>query len=373
VTNCFYKMAVYTLFALTIYGRSFAGDIPKGMEPIFRGIEKGKPFHPIWPPIVGQNLVGTIVIAKAPGKPEAYFESIEKYRNPAYIGEFSFIAPLGFVGGTLTQTHSLGVNAAFTQLDAISNAMKTGAKASNLVGKTADQNSTSDTSGTQQTATTGGGMAAVAMSNPTVPCGSNSTETGQSEQGSTPDSGATTSSDKGKDKSKNSSSSSDQGQKATTPTQGKGNSTGISFDKFSNATVQVCGLAVLSYSLETLTNIQNGQALNSPGNTLLSPTNTGWIVNTALVASSLEYTLSSSTAVDAGFFAKLVAWIPGVSVHYKGANTVVIRTTAPLTIGYKLWKQGIPMSGAGASEFNPGDTGADADEINKKILLVKDK
>src|SRR5258708_4430187 len=115
---------IFALAASPLVG----GNIPNGLGPIFKGIEPGKPFHPIWPPIVGQTLVGTVVVAKDVKKPEAYFGSIEGFRSPSYTGQFK-IDQLGYVAPNLTQSHDIEIAAAFTQLDAIASAAKAGAKA----------------------------------------------------------------------------------------------------------------------------------------------------------------------------------------------------------------------------------------------------
>jgi hypothetical protein len=354
-----------TLLMVALACSPLAGNnIPTGLGPIFKGIEPGKPFHPVWPPIVGQNLVGTIVIAKSPSKPEAYFGSIEAFRNSSYAGQFK-TEQLGYDAPALTQSHNIDVMAAFTQLDAIASAAKAGAKATSLVGKAVEQNGTEKPASTTPAKTTSD-PAALTASNPATTCGGDNGKTNNTPSGApatdkqatakTGKPASTTPSTKSTNKSASSGSSAN--------SQASSNSTKMDFSKMSSAQVQICGLAVVYYTLDTLGDIAAKHALTEDGNDYLTASQKGWIVNRALVATSMEYTFNSSTALDAGFFAKLTAWLPGVSVKYKGANTVTIRTTSPLTIGYKLWRPGLDVTGAGASEAKIEDIGRDAADID---------
>jgi hypothetical protein len=352
------RFLVAVLIVAIVASPLSGNNIPNGLSPIFKGIEPGKPFHPIWPPIVGQTLVGTVVVAKNVKQPEAYFGSIEGFRSSAYTGQFK-IEQLGYVAPTLTQSHDVGVDAAFTQLDAIASAAKKGANASSLNGKSVEQNGTEKPSDKGPAKTTSDPTSLLG-SNPATTCGvdnpkANNASTGKAEPAKASDASKQTNG-KSAGKSDNAS-----GNGQSQPTTKK---TGIDFSRMSSAQVQICGLAVVYYTPQTLQDIASKNALTDAGNDLLTDSQRGWIVNRALVATSMEYTLVSSTSLDAGFFAKLTAWLPGVSIRYKGANTVTIRTTSPLTIGYKLWRPGLSITGAGADESKPENIGRGGKEID---------
>src|SRR5262249_5564691 len=92
---------------------------------------------------------------------------------------------------------------------------------------------------------------------------------------------------------------------------------------------------------------QNGP-LNLQALDLLRPQRKGWIMFQTLVMDSFSYELTSSSNFSAGFFAKLAAWLPGVSAKYRGCKTVVMSSTTPVTFGYHLWRPGSDLAGAAA-------------------------
>jgi hypothetical protein len=102
-------------------------------------------------------------------------------------------------------------------------------------------------------------------------------------------------------------------------------------------------------------------ALSQAGRDALSQTENGWIISRCLVADSITYELTSNTAIDGGFFAKLLSWLPTASVRYKNDHTVTISTTSPVVLGYKLWRPGTSLV---SSSVQHDDFSKDADEID---------
>jgi hypothetical protein len=122
------------------------------------------------------------------------------------------------------------------------------------------------------------------------------------------------------------------------------------------------------YTYRTLLDINSNTAVNAVGQAWLTPANKGFVIHRALRLDGVEYTLDSNTDIKAGFFAKLVAWLPGVSVRYKTAKTLVLKATSPVYIGYKVWRPGVGITGAAQPEdVDLSTVGFDADEIEKLL------
>lgn len=96
-----------------------AGD-PKGFEDIFKGIEKGKRFHSLWPPVAHRSIVGSAVSAKDVDKIMATWESIE---SPTFLDpkvDFKFEkGAVAYAAPELTQTRTIDVALGFAELDAL--------------------------------------------------------------------------------------------------------------------------------------------------------------------------------------------------------------------------------------------------------------
>jgi len=330
--------ARHRLFALVLVTTTtlglYAGDVPKGMEDVFK-VEKGKPYHPFWPPVSGQDLVGTIVVAKSPSKPEAFFETIESpdYRNVGYTGTFE-LGSLSIQGGTFGQTRNLSGNVAFSQLDGVSNGIKCGPKSSSLLAS--GQTNPCDGSSSTQLNSGAGTQLDPSQSGTSQSAGSQSS----------PSQAAT---------SQGAPSQQDNPQRTVT---------GADFQRFNSAKLTIPKLHVTFYTLKTLRAMENkgpGGALSTLGLQTLSSEQKGWIVSRCLIADAMTYELTSDTAIDAGFFAKLLAWLPTASVRYKNDHTVAITTTSPVVLGYKLWRPGV---GPQSSSVKVADVSIGADEID---------
>ncbi len=311
-----------------------AVSVPSGLDLIFKNVEPGQRFHPFWPPVSGHQILGTVVVAKNPSKPQAFFQTIDSpsYRNPAYTKDF-IVGTLPLDAPDLTSEKEISAGIAFSQLDSIGKAISAASSTQSLQGNSGTaapscqpsaQSSGSDSSG--QTTTP-----AVSGATSPNPAGKGNATTGGSG-------------------SQNQTAGNESGSKNTaTPAQASSTTTqkvtGLDFCRFTTATSKVTGLKVIYYDLPTLDDINSNHALTSSAEQLVSKGAKGWIIHRALVVDSIEYTLTSKGAIDAGFFAKLVAWLPTVSVGYKNQKTVTLKTTSPLTIGYKLWQRGVGVEG----------------------------
>jgi hypothetical protein len=297
------RLRIFCLLLVALYASSVsASDIPKGWEFVFKNISKGKPYHPLWPPISGQDILGTIVIAHNPRNIEAAFESIDSpvYRNPTYTSPFTTGAR-NYPGAKLGSSPNISGNIGFSQLDDLSGALKGGAKADSFEGKA------------------------------------------NSSQKSTDD---------------------------------QRNVTGIDFSKVDSVTVDVSNIKETFYSYDTITKVfpdtSTSGGLNSDARRALEKSTNGWIVSMCITADSFTYTLTSNSGFDAGFFAKLLAWLPTASIKYKNKTTVTITSTSPAVIGYKLWRPGIgPQStSAKASSKNVADYSISDQEIDSVLQNV---
>lgn len=324
---------------LAIASTTFASDIPKGMDDVYN-IKSEKRFHPFWPPIFGQSLLGTIVDAKNPGKPEAIFETIESptYRSVGYTEPFAFTS-YAVPGGDWSKTKTFGADVAFSQLDAMATGVRSGAKTASLTGNDTTVASRTDCADT--TASSG-------SSNP------GTAQSGNSAKDST--SGQTSST----------------GQKSNQQTGCPDRTvTGVDFGRFTQANVTISKLTVLYYTREMLLKMRdkgpNG-ALSREGQQAISKDENGWIISRCLVADSITYDLTSNTAIDGGFFAKLLAWLPTANLRYKNDHTISIKTTSPVVLGYKLWRLDVPLTSQ--SVTNP-DYSMDADKIDAILAAGK--
>ena len=101
-----------------------AGE-PKGFKDILGGVEKGKKFHALWPPVAHRSIVGVTVSAKDPDEIMATWESIESptFREPAVPFNFE-IGTVAYAAPDLTQTRTLDVGLGFAELDALASLKK---------------------------------------------------------------------------------------------------------------------------------------------------------------------------------------------------------------------------------------------------------
>jgi hypothetical protein len=314
-----------------------AVSVPNGLDLIFKNVEPGQRFHPFWPPVSGQQILGTVIVAKNPGKPQAFFQTIDSpsYRNPAYTKQF-IVGSLPLDAPDLTSEKQISAGVAFSQLDAIGKAISSASSSQGLQG-----NSGASAPSCQPAAQNSGAGSSDKTTTPAA-SGTNPPSSGEPSKtsASAGGSGGQKTTSGTASGSKNSGTSSQSG--GSTATQ---KVTGIDFCRFTNATSKVTGLKVIYYDLPTLDDINANHALTPSAEQLISKGAKGWIIHRALVIDSIEYSLTSNSAIDAGFFAKLVAWLPTVSVGYKNQNTVTLKTTSPLTIGYKLWQRGLGVEG----------------------------
>jgi hypothetical protein len=323
-----YRAVIFLLLAFSGH-RCVGQSIPKGLEPVFKNVEPGKRFHPFWPPVSGQGILGTIVVADKPGKPKAFFRTIDSptYRNPGYQKEFQ-TGEIDYAVPDLSQQKTIGADVAFAQLDAIASALKSGPNGQNLTGTGQSSTGCSSSSGS----TSGQGSQSTSSNNP---------------------SGGTGNQDQQPNTNSNSC-----------------NVTGVDFNRFTNATVKVSGVKVIYYDLPTMSDIASNHALTDAAERILSKSQHGWFIHRVLVASSIEYTLVSNTKLDAGFFDKLISWIPTVSVSYNNDKTITLKTTSPLTLGYKLYQMGMgdDFSGQAVEVVDLSAAGIDASKIDSEVL-----
>jgi hypothetical protein len=317
----------FTIIALMV-APAIAHGANDCLTDIYKGVENGKKFHPLWPFISGLNTVGTVVIAKNPKKPEAYFGSIDA---PDYrpIGATSFpTKQVAFTTPTSCSSSSnIGADVAFSQLDALSKNLSQGAKAQSLTGT--------------QSQATGGSTPATQTAN-----GSTASTSGNNQAG-TP-TGADTNNPT-----------------ATVEKDTYRSTTGVDFSHVKSATLKITGLAVQYYDLPVLQQLNSGAALNPDGKAVF--TDHGWIISRALTAATVEYTLNSDTDIHASWLAQLISWLPGMKFKYASARSITLTTTSPVTIGYKLWAPGTAFGGAGVGACAQHGCEIGADEIDEKL------
>jgi hypothetical protein len=126
------------------------------------------------------------------------------------------------------------------------------------------------------------------------------------------------------------------------------------------------------YTLTTLEDLgPSGRALSPRGRGVLTPDQPGWIIHRALRLDGLQYELTTNTIVDVGFFAKLVSWLPSVSVHYVNERTVKLVATQPVYIGYKLWRPGTAPAGAAIENVDIHTLGLGEEEIEREFARAR--
>ncbi len=279
--RCVSKAACLALLLCTVFPAR--AGAPSGFDDIFKGIEPGKRFHPLWPPVTGQSILGLMVEAKKPASAEAIFETIESPTFGNSQGQFK-IGFVDYAAPELTQDKNVGVDATFSQLDAIASQLN----------KSASKNSNAGASN-----------------------------------------------------------------------QSKRTSTGIDYSIVNNATRKASNIRVEYYTLGTLQSITDGSLVNAKGRSFLSDQQHGWLVHRALRIDGLEYTLTSDRDFDAGFFAALIKWIPGVSVNWKNKKTIKLTAHVPVYVGYKLWRPGQDVKGAAAEDVDVMQVGIGDKEIEE--------
>jgi hypothetical protein len=127
----------------------------------------------------------------------------------------------------------------------------------------------------------------------------------------------------------------------------------------------VSGITAEYYTLGTLMGLPDG--LNEQGRRFLSKEARGWIIHRCLRLDGLDYTATSKNDIAAGFFAKLVSWLPSVDVRYVNNRTVRLVAKYPVYIGYKLWRPGDDPAGTrGLEEADVQTLGLGADEIEQE-------
>jgi hypothetical protein len=113
--------AVFATWAIALgsCASAAAGD-PKGFEDVFKGVEKGKRFHPLWPPVAHRSIVGSAVSAQNANEIMATWESIE---SPTFLdpsAQFRFeLGAVAYSAPELTQTRTIDVALGFAELDAL--------------------------------------------------------------------------------------------------------------------------------------------------------------------------------------------------------------------------------------------------------------
>jgi len=270
---CFWLSGAIAISAASL---ASAGDA-KGFEDIFNGVEKGKKFHPLWPPVAHRSIVGLAVSAKDADKIMATWESIESpmFRDPT--ADFSFEkGTVAYAAPELTQTRTIEVGLGFAELDALA-----------------------------------------ALAAPAAPAAPGAEK----------------------------------------------KQTGVDVSLFKEVKRSISGITVEHYTLGTLLGLP--RALSAEGTTFLAPEARGWIVHRCLRLDGLDYTLTTKNDVAAGFFAKIVSWLPTVDVRYVNSRTLRLVANYPVYIGYKLWRPGADVAGTrGGADEDVHGLGLGAKEID---------
>jgi hypothetical protein len=141
--------------------------------------------------------------------------------------------------------------------------------------------------------------------------------------------------------------------------------TGVDLSLFADMKRSVSGIAVEYYTLGTLMRLPDG--LNDQGKSFLSKESRGWIVHRCLRLDGLDYTATTKNNIAAGFFAKLVSWLPSVDVRYVNNRTLRLVAKYPVYIGYKLWRPGVDPAGTrGLEDADVQTLGLGAEEIEQE-------
>jgi hypothetical protein len=143
--------------------------------------------------------------------------------------------------------------------------------------------------------------------------------------------------------------------------------TRIDYARFSGVTRKITELSVEYYTLKTLKDIDKQEAVNADGADWLTEKNRGWIIHRALRIDDIEYHLISNRDIDAGFFANLVSWLPGVSVRRINNREIKLITHSPIFVGYKLWRPDVKFAGASSETLDVHSLGIGAKEIDELL------
>jgi hypothetical protein len=306
-------------------------DDAKGFKDILNGVEKGKKFHAVWPPVLGRSIVGLTVTAKDPGRWTATFESINSpaFRDPDFTEPFES-GELVYAVPELIQKKTIGLDVAFAELDQIAGhdttAATSGASPAPAASPAPSPTPAAAPSPAPKPAVSPAPAPKAAVSPSPAPT-----------PAASPSAGA-----------------------ASPPPRDK---TGVDWSRFTDVQRKATRVAVEFYTLGTLKNLGGG-ALNTFGKTFLTPAQQGWIIHRALRIDGVEYELKSRTTLDAGFFAKLVRFLPTVDVTYVNERTVKLASKEPIYIGYKLWRPGMMPVGAAGEDIDEHGLGLGAGEID---------
>jgi hypothetical protein len=147
--------------------------------------------------------------------------------------------------------------------------------------------------------------------------------------------------------------------------------TGVDLSLFADMKRSVSGITVEYYSLGTLQGLPG--ALNDQGRSFLSADSRGWLIHRCLRLDGLDYTATTKNDIVAGFFAKLVSWLPTVEVRYVNNRTVRLVANYPVYIGYKLWRPGSDPAGTRRlAEEDLQMIGLGAEEIEREYQVSPD-
>jgi hypothetical protein len=319
-------------FMLSLTPPAQTARYPDGLDDIFKGIEPGKKFYPLWPAIGGPSPLGAMVSAAKPAKLEATFEPIDSptFRNSGYREEFE-TSHVEYAAAEITKERKVGVDVAFNVLDALvqgkREAEKAGAQAAQSTNATPAAN-TQSTSGT--------------------PPATNAPEAGQTPSAAADDRRQSV------------------GAKQRT-------STGFDYGSFTHATRKLTSARVEYFTAGTLFAIRDGSAINARAKDWFGTGPKGWVIHRVLRLDGLDYKLTSNKDIGAAFLASLHAWLPGIQVRYVNNRTITLTPNGPVYIGYKLWTPRLPVSEAAASEFDIHTQGIGAEDIEAVILGKSEK
>lgn len=151
----------------------------------------------------------------------------------------------------------------------------------------------------------------------------------------------------------------------------KRTSTGFDYSSVKNCTRKASNIRVEYYTLVTLLAITDGSLVNAKAQSFLTKQQKGWMIHRALRVDGLEYSLTTDKGFDAGFFAALVKWIPGVGVSWKDKKTIKLNMKQPIYIGYKLWRPGEDIRGAAFEDIDVMTLGIGDAEIDKEASAAR--
>jgi hypothetical protein len=272
------RFGAVMLLNLALSGAAWA-QTPDGFQDILKGVERGKRFHPVWPPIIGQSPLGILVSADNPAKIRATFETIEGPDHRRAGVEFGR-GRTDYVPPELTSNKQRAIKVDVSEIIGLFNQ--------------------------------GGGAASAPTQGAAAkPAGEKPSDTPK-----------------------------------------EGSTTGVDWSKVSQVTRKSGIVSVEYYTLGTLNAMTGNDAVGKPTKEFMTKEKKGWVMHRVLRIDGIEYELTGKTDFDVNFRAGLLKWLPGVSVDWASARTLVLKVPVPVYIGYKLWRPGENPAGAAGQDLD---------------------